>query len=218
MAAVAPEETSMSRPTPIPSLISLTAFATLTITMGCDVSNPDPPDDEQEVITTVRLTFTPAGGGDAVVAAYADPENDGDPVIDDITLDSGVTYALTLTFENELEDPAEDITEEIEEEDEDHQVLLYGNAVSGPAADNAGAILTHSYDDEDDNGFPVGLANTIVANAAGTGELQVMLRHLPPESDTAVKDADIAADFASGGSAGIPGDVDVDVVFDVTVQ
>jgi hypothetical protein len=197
---------------------SLTLALALTGAVGCDVSDPDD-ENEGEVITTVRLTFTPEGGGAPVVAAHADPENDGNPVIDDIALDSGVSYTLTVKFENELEDPAEDITEEIEDEDDEHQVLVYGDAVDGPAsAGGADAFLTHTYNDEDDNGFPVGLDNTIVADAAGTGELRVMLRHLPPENDTAVKNADIAADFAADGAAGIPGDVDADVAFDVTVE
>ena len=31
----------------------------------------------EELITTVRLTFTPAGGGTAIVAEFDDPDGDG---------------------------------------------------------------------------------------------------------------------------------------------
>ena len=90
-------------------------------------------------------------------------------------------------------------------------------AVVGPFDDEDEGEV-ESYDDEDANGLPVGLAHTVDATTAGTAELQLMLRHLPPENDTAAKVASIAADFASGGSTGIGGEVDADVTFPLTVQ
>ena len=185
---------------------------------GCpDIENPDENINEGEVITTVELTFTPAAGA-ALVFTHADPENDGAPVINPIVLPVGA-YTLGVRFLNELEDPAEDITEEVNEENDQHQVLVYGSGVESEATgDNAAALATVSYDDEDANGLPVGLAHTVDATTAGTAELQLMLRHLPPENDTVAKVASIAADFASGGSAAIGGEVDVDVTFPLTVQ
>jgi hypothetical protein len=43
---------------------------------------------EEEVINTVTLTFTPSGGGAAITAAYDDPDGDGGeaPTIDPIGL------------------------------------------------------------------------------------------------------------------------------------
>ena len=198
------------------SILSAAALALL----GCpDVENPDDPANEQEVITTVALTFTPAGGGAAVEASHADPENDGDPVIDTITLAVGTTYALTVKFLNELEDPPEDITVEVNEESDQHQVLIYGDGVESPATGtNADHLVTQAYDDEDANGLPVGLESTIDAVTAGSADFKLMLRHMPPESNTAVKVEGIAEDFASGGSAGIPGEVDADVTFPLTVE
>ncbi len=204
------------RSSPTTSTISSLVLAGLVGLAGCDVSNPDDPENEQEVITTVTLTFSPQGGGADVVASHADPENDGDPVIDAIALDVGVTYDLAVQFLNELEDPAEDITEEVDEEADDHQVIVYGDAVTGPGSDSAGAFVTHAYSDQDSNGFPVGLESTIVVDAAGTGEFRLMLRHLPEEDGAAQKNGTIAEDFAEGGSSAIGGDVDVDIVFDLT--
>jgi hypothetical protein len=200
------------------SLVPALVFPLL-VTACPDVEKPDDNVNAEEVITTVELTFTPAAGGAPLVFAHADPENDGDPVIDAITLPVG-SYALGVRFLNELEDPAEDITVEIrDEESDEHQVLVYGAGVQSPATgDNAAALAEVAYDDEDANGFPVGVAHTLEATTAGTAELKVMLRHLPPENGVAVKNTTIAADFAAGGSAGIGGEVDVDVTFPFTIQ
>lgn len=203
------------------------AALSLGLSVGCadgmtggDGGVTDPGEEnEEEVITTVELTFTPQGGGTALTFTWADPEDDGSPVIDSIVLMDADDYDLTVRFLNELEDPAENITEEIEEEDDEHQIFVYGSGVEGPGtATNANKIVTHAYSDTDDGGLPVGLSNTIVTDGTGTGEFNLMLRHLPPESGTAVKVADLADTFASDGAGGLPGDTDVDVTFPIEVQ
>lgn len=199
-------------------LIASSFVAAALVSVACvDVENPDTQDNDQEVITTVRLTFTPDGGGDALTFAVADPENDGSPVIDDIALAAGTTYAMSVAFLNELEAPAEDITVEVSEESDEHQVFIFGSGVSGPATgDNADAVVTHAYADTDENGLPVGLSNTITATTAGAGELSVMLRHLPVENGTAQKVADLAAQLAAGDT--LPGEPDADVTFPLVVE
>ena len=187
--------------------------------LGCpDVEKPDDNINANEVITTVELTFTPVGGGEALVFKHADKENDGDPVIDPVVLPRGA-WAMGVRFLNELEDPAEDITIEIKDEESDeHQVLVYGSGVASPATgDDAAALVAVAYDDADDNGFPLGIAHTVDAATAGVAELNLMLRHLPPENGTAVKNGAVAADFAAGGSGAIGGEVDADVVFPLIV-
>lgn len=172
---------------------------------------------ENEVLTTVALTFTPAGGGTAIVAEFDDPDGDGGdpPTIDDIDLPAGA-YELAVSFQNRLEDPPEEITEEILDEADEHQVFFTGTAVDGPASTNPGAPLTHAYADEDGGGLPIGVDNTITA-AAGTGELTVTLRHMPPVNDQPSKVAGLAEDVAAGGLGALPGSTDVSVTFDVTV-
>lgn len=187
---------------------------------ACGGDDDDPTDgNEEEVITTVTLTFAPEGGGDDVTAAFDDADGEGGdpPTIDPVALAGGTTYTLTVTFENRLEEPPEDITQEIEDESDQHQLFFTGTAVDGPASDQPGAPLTHTYDDEDANGFPIGLANTIVA-AAGEGELTVILRHLPPVNETAVKTADLAQNLADDGVGSLPGSTDAEVDFEVTVE
>lgn len=186
---------------------------------GCDdTENPDETN-ENEVITTVVLRFTPTGGGDVLEFRWADPENDGSPVIDDIVLSDAQDYTLSVSFLNELESPAEDITQEVSAESEEHQIFITGTAVSGPATGaSEGAVVSHSYGDVDENGFPIGLENSILTLGVGSGTFMVTLRHLPPEGDAAVKTADLAVDVASGGFDVIPGDTDVQVSFELAVE
>ncbi|MCP4869091.1 MAG: hypothetical protein GY898_10285, partial [Proteobacteria bacterium] len=71
-------------------------FGTLALLAGCaDVDDHDH-DHDHEVITTITLTFTAQGSGDVVEASWADPENDGSPVIDDIVLLDSEDYDLDL--------------------------------------------------------------------------------------------------------------------------
>ncbi len=173
---------------------------------------------EPEVITTVSLSFAPAGGGPTVTAAFDDLDGDGGaaPTIDPINLTSGVTYALTVRFQNKLETPPEEITDEVRDESDEHQLFFTGTAVNGPASNRPGAPLTHSYGDTDANGFPIGLTSSVVA-ATGTGQLTVTLRHVPPINDTAVKTGTLATTVATDGIAALPGATDVQVSFTTTV-
>ncbi len=198
---------------------SIIPFLFVSLLVACDdVKNPGD-ENPEEVITTVVLDFTPSGGGDALSFSWADPENDGDPVIDAITLADADDYDLRVSFLNELEDPAEDITVEVEEEGDEHQLFFTGSAVESLATgDNASAVITQTYEDTDGNGFPVGLDSSVLTLGVGSGELTVTLRHLPPEDDVAVKTGTLAEDAASGGLDGLPGETDVSVTFDLTVE
>ena len=173
---------------------------------------------EGEVITTAELTFSPTGGGAATIAVFDDPDGDGGeaPTVDEVTLQAGM-YTLTVRFENRLENPAEDITVEVADESQEHQVFLTGSAVDGPASDNPGALLLHSYDDQDVNGLPIGLRNAVVASA-GSGELVVTLRHLPPVGGAMVKSAELSSEVRDGGFSAIGGSTDAQVSFAVTIQ
>ncbi len=195
------------------------AIAALYLMSACGSDVTDPHDhDENEVITTVRLTFT--SGGSSLDFEFDDPDGDGGaaPTIDPIALAASSTYAVTVAFENGLESPPEDITAEVREEGDEHQVFFTGGAVRGPAGGSNAALLDHTYADTDDNGAPVGLENTVVTIQPGTGSMTVTLRHLPPNAGTPVKTADLAATVAASGISALPGGSDVSVTFDVTVQ
>jgi len=195
---------------------TLLAVSTVAACLACGEDGVDD-GNEEEVITSVILTFTPQAGGAAISATFDDPDGDGGdaPTVDPVDLPAG-DYTLAVAFENRLETPAEDITVEVSDEADEHQVFLFGTAVNGPASDVAGAPLTHAYSDTDSNGFPIGLSNSITA-ATGTGTLTLVLRHLPPVNDVAVKTADLAGEVSSGGIASIAGESDVQVDFVATV-
>lgn len=184
-------------------------------------------DNESEVITTVRLTFTPQGGGEPVVAAFTDPDGDGgvSGSTDPIVLGSGVAYDLAVAFLNELDDPPEDIGAEVAEEAEQHQIFVTGTAVEGPATptDPSAPVQQAYADRESDYGenlvgddLPVGLASTITARAGGSGTFVITLRHLPELNGQPQKVAGLAEKLAAGDL--LPGDVDAAVEFDLTVQ
>ena len=196
-------------------------FAGLFLTIGCgDVEDPDHDDDhehENELITEVELTWV-AAGGESLTVSFSAPENDGDPIVDDIELTIGEVYDVSVRFVNGLEDPPEDLTEEIEDEGDQHQVFFTGDAVSGPATGpNGAALVEHTYADSDADGLPLGLANEFEATAEGEGTLTVTLRHLPPEGGEAVKTDALAQDVADDGWGAVGGENDAQVDFVVRV-
>lgn len=193
------------------------SLAAITVA-ACGDDSIDGAGNEAEVITTVTLTFTPSGGGAAVIAAFDDPDGDGggQPTITPINLVNGTTYTMAVRFQNKLETPPEEITDEVRDEGDEHQIFLTSTAVKGPATSNGTAPLTHAYTDTDSDGLPIGLANTIMATS-GSGQLTLTLRHLPRVNNTAVKVADLATQVKNGGLSSIGGETDVQVSFMVTV-
>ncbi|MBK7534443.1 MAG: hypothetical protein IPI49_03530 [Myxococcales bacterium] len=199
------------------SLLTVLCLSSSALLGACDDDEHN--HNENEVITTVILTFTPAAGGAAVTATFNDPDGDGGaaPTVDPINLVAATTYTAAVRFENRLETPAEDITVEVADEATEHQVFFTGTAVNGPASNQTGAALTHSYADTDAGGLPIGLANSFVA-ARGTGTMLVTLRHMPPVNSAPAKTASAAMTVKdAGGFSTLGGATDVSVTFQVTV-
>ena len=157
------------------------------------------PVNEEEVITTMTVTLTPDNGGTDVVLQTRDLDGEGgeDPAVTVIggPLTSGTTYSGSIVLLNETEDPAENVTEEIETEDDEHQFFF----VVGSSLD-----VTTSYDDEDDNGNPVGLRFKLNAGSPSDGDFTVTLRHQPTKPNNGISDA--------GGST------DIEETFGIIVQ
>lgn len=175
-------------------------------------------DNENEVITSVVLTFTPTAGGAARVFTFNDEDGDGGaaPTIDTIGLTDGASYTATVKFENRLETPAEDITVEVADESDQHQIFFTGTGVSGPASGTANAALVHTYADADANGLPIGLSNSFTAHG-GSGNLIVTLRHMPPVNDQPAKTAAAATTVRDSGFATLGGSTDAQVTFPVAI-
>ncbi|MDZ4708084.1 MAG: type 1 periplasmic binding fold superfamily protein [Saprospiraceae bacterium] len=176
-------------------------FILLVIVLGCKKDDPIIPN-EEEIITSLKYTLTPVGGGNTVLLSFKDLDGDGgnSPVIMSGKLSRNTTYLGSLELLNEQESPVGNITNEIEMENKDHQFFF---TVSG------GLSLTVSYDDTDGNGKPVGLKTRLTTTVASAGKLTITLRHLPDKS---------APGVASGNIANAGGDTDIEVNFEVNVE
>jgi hypothetical protein len=110
-----------------------------------------------------------------------------------LALRANTTYTGTITLLDKTKNPAENITDEVAKEKEDH-LFFY---TPTPAA-----LLAVTRTDRDANNREVGLTTRVATAAAGTGNLQIVLRHQPGTKN---------------GTA-TTGDVDVDATVPVTVQ
>ena len=168
------------------------------------------PNEEEETITEVVLTFTPAAGGSDIVVTWfdADGEGVGNPTIEDIVLAANTEYDMSITLANTLEDPEEDITEEIAEEDDEHQFFfeftadIFSSPMGNGNFDTGSDAL--NYNDQDANGLPVGLSTNWTTGGANSGTFRVVLKH-QPELKTSTSDATI-------------GGTDINIVFDISIQ
>ncbi len=176
--------------------VLLAAAVTVTACKKDDEQVPE----ENELITTVTLTFTEAGTTNVRTVTYKDSDGDGGaaPMIGKLSLAPNKTYNLTVQILDETKTPVDNVTEEITEEKDEH-LFVY---TPTPAT-----LLTVTITDKDSRNFPVGLTGTAVTGAAGTGKLQVVLRHQPPVGGNPVKN----------GTAG-PGSSDFDGTFDVEIK
>jgi len=172
----------------------------LTVFFACEKKEPEIPN-EEELITTVTYTLTPESGGTPIILSFQDLDGDGGnaPIITGGTLATNTTYNGSLELLNEEESPAEDITEEIEEEDAEHQ-FFFTTSVNG---------LTISYNDQDGDGNPVGLATKLTTTDTGSGSITVILRHEPNKAATGV---------ANGVIDNAGGETDIEITFDVELK
>jgi len=191
----------------------LYAVLTLFIFTACEEDEAAPEEEnEVEVFTDVKLVFTPTGGGAAVEATAQDPDGAGVQelvVNDEIKLQSGTSYTLTMVIENCLESPCELMNEEIEEEDLEHQLFFawtdgaFTSPVGNGNIDNASDPV--NYNDTDSNGNPLGLNTSWTAGDATTAaSFTVRLQHQP--------------DVKTATSGANDGDTDFELQFRLTIE
>ncbi|MFY7670945.1 type 1 periplasmic binding fold superfamily protein [Tenacibaculum sp. MEBiC06402] len=181
-------------------LLAIACISAITFA-SCSDDNPTPTN-EEEVITTMRITLTPVGGGSDIVLESQDLDGDGPnaPVVTGGTLSANTTYNATIVLLNETEDPAENITTEVAEEADEHQFFYSASGIN-PTFTYTGS--------NDSNGNPVGITFSLASGSAGTGTITVTLRHEPNKDASGVSDGNIA-------NAG--GETDIEVTFDITIQ
>lgn len=195
-------------------LVGLMVVSSLTFLTSCDEDDEPAKEDTPELITKATLTFTPVDGGTAVTATATDPDGEG---VQNIAIDGPInlaenrSYTLNITLINELADPNDgeyDITGEVEEEGDEHMFFFSwtNNVFSDPAGngniDNRADGV--NYNDEDDNGQPIGLSTSWTTAGAASGEFRVVLKHQP--------------DVKTTTSTSTTGETDLDIEFDINVQ
>jgi hypothetical protein len=207
----------------VAKILTLAFLSTLLVTFnGCKKDDPKP-EDVPELITKATLTFTPNGGGTAVVITATDPDGEG---VQNITVDGPInlatnkTYVLTLDMINGLAKPTDaayKVTDEVEEEGDQHQFFFAwtNNTFSNPAGngnvDNRSDAINYSggSNSKDKNNRPLGLtttwtSSTLVGTATLSGTFRVLLKHQPGlKSDTSDSNA---------------GETDLDLTFTLNVN
>ncbi len=193
---------------------AVVALTTIGALVSC--SNEDPvKQNVPEFISSVKLIFTPVGGGTAVTASATDPDGTGAGSIvvsGPINLTKNITYTLTFEILNNLAavtDPAYNVTAAIEEESNEHQFFfswsnnVFSNPTGNGNIDNKSDPL--NYNDEDVNGLSVGLSTSWTSlDIASTGTFRILLKHQP--------------DLKSVSSTSSDGESDIDLTFDLTVE
>lgn len=181
---------SLFRPFLAALLLALPLFAS-----SCKDKKDPEPEEEEELITTVRYTLTPTAGGPAVTVEYKDLDGTGGnaPTVGTLRLAPNTTYTGAVTFLNEAASPAEDKTAEILAEKDEHLVIYT------PAPAN---LLTITRTDRDSRNLEVGLATRVQTAGAATGTLKITLRHQPGTKNGTAE----------------PGSTDVEATVPVTIQ
>lgn len=184
--------------------IPLAIIALLSFNSCSNDDNNSQPVNEEELITTITLTLTPADGGTPVILTSRDLDGDGPdaPVITSSgSLVASSVYNGTVSLLNELTDPIDNISLEVQEEGDEHQFFY---------SVNGGLTGLFTYADADINGDPVGLSFTFTPSAnAQSGNLSIILRHEPNKGGELV---------ASGDITNAGGETDVQVIFPVSVN
>jgi hypothetical protein len=153
--------------------------------------SPDEPEAilEQELITTVELTFRSSSEVDQIVRWSTTSANS-----ESITLKANSEYQVEIAFYDES-DPAdiEDITEEVIEEADEHQVFYEFSGITIPFVQGGSDAL-----DEDQN--PVFIHTVWSTGEIGNGVVSVYLIHEPTTKTSTSRDGfggetDVAVDI-----------------------
>lgn len=165
---------------------------------ACKDENPNPDDqpvDETELITTAKLVITDSATGISNAFVFSDPDGEGgnNPVqFDSILLSANRTYTCKVILLDESKTPADSISNEVIEEAEDH-LFVFQTTISG---------LRIQTTDKDNNNLPLGIRSLWRTTSAGSGTVQVKLKHQPG---------------VKTGSPD-PGETDLDIQFQCKIQ
>lgn len=181
---------------------SIIALVSILALNSCNSDDPVAPFvlpvNEEEVITTIKLTSVPVGGGTDVTYTWKDLDGDG-PNAPTFTLVGGwvanKTYRNTIEFLDESATPVKNITDEVIAEGVDHQVFY----------ESTGTFPNFTYfaatNSTDANGRPIGIATQLVfPSGVSQGAFKITLRHQPNKTAAGVSTGDITN---AGGSTDV---------------
>lgn len=162
---------------------------------SCSKDNETPEAvNEEELITTLKVTLVPVSEGNTIVLTTRDLDGDGpnEPVVTvSSNLTAGVAYNGTIELLDETKSPADNITEEVEEEADEHQFFY---------TIGSGLDVTATATNLDSEGNLLGTEFELTANTASSGSLTFTLRHEPTKPNDGLSSAggetDIAATFS----------------------
>ncbi|MCP4122021.1 MAG: type 1 periplasmic binding fold superfamily protein [Bacteroidetes bacterium] len=143
----------------------LFAFAAALFLTACDDDTPVPIN-EEELITTLIVTFTENGTASDFILRSEDTNGDG--VVDIAstdTLPANSSFTMAVRLRNDIDN--EEITTEVAAEADEHLFCF----------DAVGLNLSIVITDMDTNGQPIGLAGTATTGNAGMGSFSVLLKH-----------------------------------------
>ncbi len=195
---------------PFKNLRLLAILVSTIALVGCSNDDDAAPEEENEVevFTDVTLIFTnTADANDVVQASAKDPDGTGIQELQlldaAITLATDTEYTLTYEILNALNpEDVENIGAEILEEDHEHQFFFSFTEGAFASPTGNGNIDTAAdplnYNDQDENGNPVGLATTWTTpsvTSAG-GSFTVRLQHQPDVKTATTGSNDGDTDFS----------------------
>jgi len=169
---------------------------TIITTVSCN-KDDDPTGNEEELITTLRLTLRETGSATTKVFEFKDTDGPGGnpPVkFDNIVLSASKNYSCTIEVLNESVSPSEDITAEVIAEADDHQFYFE------PAVAKIDVINLNT----DSKGLPLGVTSTWNTGAVGNGTIKITLKHKPG--------------IKAAGDPVTKGETDIEVNFTAQVQ
>lgn len=176
---------------------SFWAVLLLAYLFSCKGKEESPnPNEENELITTVKLVFMD-DSGKTHTFQWKDltPNDPAGRIIDTIRLADSTMFTGQIEFWDETKSPAVNITAEVEEESKDHLVVY--KTIAPLTGDQIQITRT----DRDSKGLEVGLKFSAQTKKSGNGGLQVLLRHQPGVKDGTEN----------------PGDTDVDVELPIQI-
>ena len=171
------------------ALLMVTFVAT-----GCKKDDKEP-ENEEELITTVKLMFTEVGGTGTLTFTFKDVDGPGGnppSMNEQIVLAPNKQYNCAIELLDESKTPAEDITDEIKKEANDHQFYFAPTGVN----------ITVGGLNNDPLGRPLGVTSVWTTGAvSGPGTVKVTLKHKPGAKGSSdpvtVGETDIEINFAA---------------------